>query len=317
MSGDIEAATGRGSLTGVFPVLATPFDADNRIDVRGLRRIVRLVMAAGANGIVYPANASEFDTLTREEREAMLEVVFEHAGGRLPVIIGASAGDAREAAELAGLAATFGASAVMVMPPSRLADDVAGLQELFQAVARVVDVPLILQNAPPPLGPALPPSLIVKLLAAIPAIGYVKEECLPSGARITSLLGDAPATLIGVFGGAGGRYIMGELARGITGCMPSCECTEIHAAILGAYRRGQEAQARAIFDQLVPLLNFVSVFRAAGVKEVLHQRGIIDCARHRGARIPALDDDDRRELAALIANMQHLWDAESLRTALA
>jgi 4-hydroxy-tetrahydrodipicolinate synthase len=192
----------------------------------------------------------------------------------------------------------------------------SGCKSLFEAVADVVDVPLILQNAPPPLGPALAPALILLLLAEIPAIRYVKEECLPSGARITSLLSDAPATLSGVFGGAGGRYILGELARGITGCMPSCECTEIHAAILSAYGQGQEEQARAIFDQLVPLLNFVSVFRAAGVKEVLRQRGIIDCARHRGARIPALDDYDRRELAAIIAKMQHLWGAESLRAAL-
>jgi 4-hydroxy-tetrahydrodipicolinate synthase len=129
MHGDIGAGPERGSLSGVFPVLATPFDADDRIDAEGLRRIVRRVMAAGADGIVYPANASEFDTLTREERKVMLEVVFEHAGGRLPVIIGASAGDAREAADLAGLAATFGASAVMVMPPPRLAGDLVGLQE--------------------------------------------------------------------------------------------------------------------------------------------------------------------------------------------
>ena len=45
-------------------------------------------------------------------------------------------------------------------------------------------------------------------------IRYIKEEALPSGQRLTAVRARAPASLLGVFGGAGGRYITDELRRG-------------------------------------------------------------------------------------------------------
>ena len=55
-------------LAGVYPVLATPFHADGTPDEAGLRAITRYVIASGADGVVFPGVASEFDTLTPAER---------------------------------------------------------------------------------------------------------------------------------------------------------------------------------------------------------------------------------------------------------
>jgi len=44
------------ALRGVFPVLATPFNADFSPDERGLRAIARYAIEAGADGIVHVAN---------------------------------------------------------------------------------------------------------------------------------------------------------------------------------------------------------------------------------------------------------------------
>ena len=81
------------ALRGVFPVLATPFNADFSPDERGLRAIARYAIEAGADGIVYPGVASEYDTLTMDERVHLVDVVAAVARDRVPLIVGASAPD--------------------------------------------------------------------------------------------------------------------------------------------------------------------------------------------------------------------------------
>ena len=84
-------------------------------------------------------------------------------------------------------------------------------------------------------------SAIARLVAEVPAVRYVKEETMPCGQRISALLatreiGDVPH-FIGVLGGAGGHYILDELARGALGTMPACELTDIHVTMVAACRR--------------------------------------------------------------------------------
>src|SRR5438046_4032137 len=81
------------ALRGVFPVLATPFNADLAPDERGLRAIARYAIEAGADGIVYPGVASEYDTLTMDECAGLVDIVAAVARDRVPLIVGASAPD--------------------------------------------------------------------------------------------------------------------------------------------------------------------------------------------------------------------------------
>ena len=57
-----------GSLSGVLPILPTIFTPKGAIDEAGTRRVVEYIIAAGARGIVFPGLASEYETLSRDER---------------------------------------------------------------------------------------------------------------------------------------------------------------------------------------------------------------------------------------------------------
>ena len=83
---------------GVFPVLPTIFHADGRIDPDGLRRVADFAVAAGVDGVVFPGLASEYDTLTLAEREALIAVVGAAVAGRAGFIVGASTADPAESA---------------------------------------------------------------------------------------------------------------------------------------------------------------------------------------------------------------------------
>ncbi len=292
-------------IAGVFPVLPTPFDAQGRPDTVSLRRLVRYLIRCGVDGMTFPGVASEFAHLSEAERMDLTRLVLAEVAGRVPVVAGASSGDLATTVRLARSAAEAGAAALMVAaPPDR--PDAAGQAAYFsELAAQVPGVPLMLQNVPPPVGAGLDPEVLLAVLRAVPAIRYIKEEALPSGQRLTAVLAQAPDTLQGVLGGAGGRYITDELRRGACGTMPAIELAEVHVALFAAHRRGDHDTVRALFTRMLPVLNIQAVFRWALTKEVLLQRGLID---HAGQRTPGprLDAQDRQDLAAFMGDLHDL-----------
>jgi 4-hydroxy-tetrahydrodipicolinate synthase len=289
-------------LAGTLPVLATSFADTGTLDLESLRRLAGYVIAAGADGVVFPGVASEFDFLSPDERNTALEVVIEVIGGRVPVVVGASASSAEESAALACAGEGRGAAAAMVMAPAAIGREVEPLTKFFRAVTDRVGIPIVMQNAPPPIGAGLPVEAMLEIAAAVPAIRYVKEETLPCGQRITRLLDGAPASIEGIMGGAGGRYVVDELIRGACGTMPACELTEAHVAIVRAHRAGDGPRARRAFNRILPLLNFQAVFRMRMTKAVLRARGLFTSEFVR-APGPDLDAQDRRELATMLRDV--------------
>lgn len=293
------------TIQGIVPILPTPFHEDGAVDESGMRRVIAYVLEAGAHGVAFPANASEFYALTDSERVRLTELVVAEVAGAVPVVGTATAASPEAALALARSVAKAGVDAVMVMPPYVVRDSFAGVSRLFSALGEALDLPLMLQNAPAPLGPGYAPEAVKSLLAKVPQVRYVKEETTPGGQRITSLLTDAPPSLVGVFGGAGGRYLMDELNRGAIGAMPACEITEVHVQILERYQAGDVAGARALYNRSLPLLTFQAVFRTNMTKEVLRRRGIIESTYVRVGATP-LDEQDQAELATLLEEISDL-----------
>ena len=294
-----------GILSGVFPVLPTPFDAAGQPDVPGLRRLVRYLLACGVDGLTYPGVASEVAQLSADERRVLTDVVLDEVAGRVPVIVGASSTQAEATIAFARQAQAGGAQAVMVAVPAdrpRVEDQVA----FFSAVAAAVPgVALMLQNVPPPAGAGLEASAVLEVARAVPAVRYVKEETLPSGQRLTQVRAQAPSSLLGVFGGAGGRYITDELRRGAAGTMPAIELAEVHVALMRAHRLGDEARVRELFTRMLPVLNVQAVFRWSLTKHVLVKRGLIACDLQRASG-PRLDALDRADVDAFLADLADL-----------
>ena len=168
----------------------------------------------------------------------------------------------------------------------------------------------MLQNAPAPMGPALSVERVAAILNAVPEIHYVKEENMPSGQRLSQLLEIAPQSLLGVFGGAGGRFIIDELGRGALGTVPAVEFTELHVALVNAHRENREDEARKIFTALLPLLNIQSIYRWNMTKFVLNRRGLIKNTYVRAANIP-LDEFDKKDIIRFWENASIMLDLKN------
>ncbi|MEO1019682.1 MAG: dihydrodipicolinate synthase family protein, partial [Pseudomonadota bacterium] len=189
--------------------------------------------------------------------------------------------------------------------PAPVGDDPTALRAFFSQVGERAGIPIMLQNAPVPIGSGLSVDLILEVATAVPAIRYVKEETLPSGQRITRLIDNHPASIEGVFGGAGGRYIIDELNRGVAGTLPASELTEAHVAMVRAHDADHKAEAREIFNRILPLLNMQAIFRMRLTKAVLKARGIFTTEMVRDGS-PELDTGDREELRILLDEVDDL-----------
>ena len=296
-------------LSGVLPILPTIFTAAGAIDEKGTQRVVEYIIAAGARGIVFPGLASEYETLTREERLHMTRLIGEWVDRRVPFIVGASAAATEDALAFASAGARAGAVAAMILTPKGFANDPAGMLDFYRDVHAGSGIDIMLQNAPAPMGIGLSLEKVAELAREVDGICYVKEEAPPSGQRITRLTELAGNSLRAVFGGAGARYVIDELARGAQGTMPACEITELHVAMVDRFHRNDEAGARDLFERTLPLLNMQAIFRWHLTKEVLRRRGLIESTFVR-APGPELDRHDRAELAALLSRLTDLLPLE-------
>jgi 4-hydroxy-tetrahydrodipicolinate synthase len=293
------------SLAGVFPILPTIFKPSGGLDLVGTRNVLEYILAAGAAGVVFPGLASEYDMLSVEERLEVTAALGDWVNGRAPLIVGASHPDVAVAAQLATAGAQAGAVAAMVLTPHAHAGDAQAMARYFDDVHEAAGIPIMLQNAPAPMGIGLKVEQVVALARSVDGIRYVKEETQPSGHRITALATQAGSAIDAVFGGAGARYVIDELVRGATGTMPACEVTEVHVEMLARFGRGDVAGARDLFERTLPLLSMQAVFRWRLTKAVLLRRGLID-SDHVRAPGPALDAYDQRELDALLARIADL-----------
>ncbi|WP_373519220.1 dihydrodipicolinate synthase family protein [Pricia sp.] len=71
---------------GLWPVMLTPFNDSNRLDLDTLRRLTEFYIASGADGLFANCLSSEMFQLTDGERLRITRTVVETVNGRLPVI---------------------------------------------------------------------------------------------------------------------------------------------------------------------------------------------------------------------------------------
>lgn len=290
---------------GVFTIPVTPFDDTGAIDFLSLERCIAFCVEAGAHGIVLPVNASEFFTLSDAERVAVIKAGIDATAHAVPVVAGISGVSPQHALELAKRAQDLGADALIALPPTSRAAPQAQIEEHFRVLGGGVEIPIFIQNHDPPAGTRINIDVMVRLLKEVPSIQYLKEETMPPGPTITSVLKQAGSACLGVMGGMGGRYLIDEYRRGACGTMPGCHITDVHAALWSTLESGDSGAARAIHTRMLPSLIFEAAHGVAAYKEVLKRRGVITSSH---MRVPARKSFDRFDLQELDELMLGLSD---------
>ncbi len=278
-------------LKGVCPILPTPFDENNHLDERSLIREVRFLLEAGVQGIALFGNASEAFALRAGEKQRISDLVRQTVGQRVPLVYGAGGTGIEPALDSCLWAQENGADLLMIMPPYMIKPDGQRIYDFYAALAGVVDIPIMIQDAPGACGVNIPVPVITRLARDCENIQYVKAEAPPTFLKAKELISATEGKLT-VFGGLNGASFYEELCSGVAGTMPAGEFPDILLDVYERFMAGDRAAAKEKFYRYLPFIRLGTTpggMAMAVHKEVLRRGGIFSTANVRNPYLPAND----------------------------
>ena len=288
-----------GKITGIFNILATPFDAEQNVDIDSLKNLVNFQVDKGAHGLTILGVLGEAAKLSVDERKLVMDTVIETVDGRIPIVIGTSHQDLSTCISLSQSAFAVGADGVMIAPPRIENPSDEKVMTLYQAIAEKVSEPIVVQDFPPVNDIIMSPDFLAELAETIPNARHLKLEDPPLMQKITAIRDRTDKYEI--FGGLGGMFLLEELNRGAAGTMTGFAFTEILIAIFNNFKVGKIAKAERIFDHFVPLIRYENQpqINLTIRKEILKRRGAM---AHATPRDPfnAIDDGTHEEISWLL-----------------
>ena len=165
---------------GIYPVMITPFTADNQIDYDAVDRIVEFYAQGGCHGIFAVCQSSEMFWLTENEREKLAARVVKASAGRMCVVASGHISERMEdqIRELRHIAAT-GVNAV-VMISNRLASPDESDDALIARMKTILDaipgVTFGMYECPYPYKRMLTPK-VLEAMAETGRFTFIKDTC--------------------------------------------------------------------------------------------------------------------------------------------
>lgn len=303
-------------ISGVLPIVHTPFTDDDQIDFASLERQIQWATQQRADGY-GTGMVSELIRLTYHERVELTQKLGELASHEETVFFaGVGAESTRQAIEYAVAAEDAGAAAVMATPPFSTALPIEQLVGYFTALANAVAIPIIVQDASSYVGQSIPHSVCCELLDTYGAERMLfKPEAAPLGPNLSALR-DATDGKAKIYEGSGGIGLIDSYRRGITGTMPGMEFLPGIVALWEALQRGDDDDV--LYRIHFPICALVALQMQAGLdgflaieKYVLHRRGLFATDKRRQPYGWSLDEETRLEVDRL---MERLDDAVAAKS---
>lgn len=149
---------------GAWPVLLTPFDEHDRIDIEAYREIAEWYIQKGVGGLFANALSAEMFHLSDKERLTLIRTTVQVASGRVPVVATGSFGENIQAhLDFCRRVADTGVDAVILLVPPFCADEQELTRYYFTIAEQLADVELGIYECPVPRHRLLSPELVGRL----------------------------------------------------------------------------------------------------------------------------------------------------------
>lgn len=245
-------------IEGVLTAMATPFDADGRVDHDAARRLAAHLLEHGSHGLVIAGSTGECPTLTDGEEIELLQAVRAEVGEEVLIVCGTGTNDTRHSCELTKMAADAGADASLIVVPYYNKPNEAGIRAHFETVAAAVpELPMVMYNIPSRVIVNAGPQLLQELgqVDNIVAVKQANDDELGPIEGLTVLAGNDNVLLrVLEFGGGGGicvaSHIVGDQMREMWDAAQAGDierAREIDARITPAY------EATSVTTNPIPL----------------------------------------------------------------
>ena len=161
--------------TGAGVAIVTPMKANGEINYDKLAELLDYQINNSTDAIVICGTTGESATMTEKEHIEAIRFTADYVKKRVPVVAGTGSNCTKTAVELSKEAQAAGVDGCLVVTPYYNKATQKGLIEHYTAVARSIDLPIIMYNVPSRTGCKLEAATIAKLVKDVDNIVGVKE----------------------------------------------------------------------------------------------------------------------------------------------
>lgn len=256
---------------GSYVALVTPFK-NGKVDEKAFIKLIEWQIKNGTDGIVPCGCTGEAATLSYEEQKRLMKITVETVDGRVPVVSGTGSNCTDEAIELTGYAKKAGCDGALIITPYYNKPTAEGQYRHYEAIAKKVDIPIMLYNVPSRTGISLAPATVARL-AKVDNIVAIKEAAgsvqqvvdIISLCDITVLSGDDSMTL----------PFMAVGAKGIVSVAANVVPKEVHD-LVQTFMDGKLTESRKLHYYLVDIFkNLFIETNPLPVKTALAMMGLV------------------------------------------
>lgn len=208
-------------LIGTGVALITPFKSDFSVDVEGLKNVVNFNIENRIDYLVVLGTTAETATLSKTEKQLVIDTVIAANNGRLPLVLGIGGNNTMEVIDEMKTRDLSAFTAILSVSPYYNKPTQEGIYQHFAAIAKAAPLPIILYNVPGRTASNMLPETVIRLANDFEKLVAIKEAAgdivqamrLISGCPKDFLIisGDDMVTLPMILaGGAGVISVIGE-----------------------------------------------------------------------------------------------------------
>ena len=261
-------------LIGTGVALITPFKEDLTIDVEGLQSVVNYSIANGIDYLVILGTTAESATLSKPEKQLVIDTIIETNAERLPLVLGLGGNHTQAVIEELKTTNVSAFTAILSVSPYYNKPSQEGIYQHFAAISEVSEKPIIVYNVPGRTASNIQPETVKRLATDFGNIVAIKEAA-GDIVQAMNLIAMCPKNFLVISGDdmitlpmvlAGGAGVISVTGEGF----PK-EFSEM--VKLGLNKKAEEAYK--IHYKLAPAIDYIfEEGNPAGIKAVFKNLGI-------------------------------------------
>lgn len=270
------------NISGTGVALVTPFNASGDVDFNALESIVDFVIDSGVDYLVALGTTAESVTMTKQERDNVLECIVNKNAGRLPIVVGLGGNNTAEVIKAMSELNTQGIDAILSVTPYYNKPSQEGLFLHYKALDECTPLPIMLYNVPSRTGVNMSAQTTLRIARECKNIFGIKEAT-GDLTQMSYILRDCPEGF-DVHSGddATAMFAMALGAKGVISVAANAFPKEFGALIRDAKDSNMAEAAKLQLELIETIDALFCEGNPVGVKAALEVKGL--CSR--AVRLP-------------------------------
>jgi 4-hydroxy-tetrahydrodipicolinate synthase len=262
-------------LSGTGVAIVTPFLENGEIDNTALEVLVNHLIVGGVDYLVVLGTTGETATVSKEEKNKLLQLVNNYTNNRVKLVAGIGGNDTREVIASMKELSLSGYCAILSVSPYYNKPNSEGLFQHYKAIAEAAPLPVIMYNVPGRTGMNVSAATTLRIARECNNIIATKEA---SGnmEQIMQIIAEKPQ---------GFEVISGD--DGLALPLIACGAIGVISVVANAYPKqysdmidlcleGKFNEAREAHEKILPIINTLFLEGSpSGVKAYLSLMGIV------------------------------------------